>query len=384
MISRELAVKFIEHVTKYTEYNVNIMDQDGVIIASRDPERVGQYHEVAYRIINSMEDIVDTTSDHDYPNVLPGINMVIMNEGSREGVVGVTGDPAEIRPVALIVKMAIETMLKYERSQELLRLRESKKERFIYFLTQVEHSDPAEVRQLARELGYPEEMIRIPLLIRLKKVDPEEALRRIRQSPSHTRMDVSFVLSPHHLIVFKTVPSSPERLFADYKYLLGEYMSPFLNWIRVKEENIKLYVGSFQNSYSRYYASYQHCKWLERNIHNQGISFFFYDYTGQHLQELVPMKELQQIYYLYGQGIPSEKIKIYMEIIGALLNTNFNFSKAAASLYIHKNTLVYRYNQLKETLDMDPMSSPGDRAFLGGLFQYFSRRGRGNTFNEME
>ena len=100
MISKELAQRFIENVTRYTEYNVNIMDGDGTIIASRDPERIGKYHEVAYRIIKGKEDIIDTTGLRDFPNVLPGINMVINVDGVREGVVGVTGNPEEIRPVA--------------------------------------------------------------------------------------------------------------------------------------------------------------------------------------------------------------------------------------------------------------------------------------------
>ena len=62
MISKLLAEKFIEQVTEYTSYNVNIMDEDGVIIASRNSERVGQYHEIAYRIVHGEEDIVDTTT----------------------------------------------------------------------------------------------------------------------------------------------------------------------------------------------------------------------------------------------------------------------------------------------------------------------------------
>ena len=60
--------------------------------------------------------MIDTTG-MSYPNVLPGINMVIATGGKREGVVGVTGAPEEVRPVALMVKMAFETMLKYERQQ---------------------------------------------------------------------------------------------------------------------------------------------------------------------------------------------------------------------------------------------------------------------------
>ena len=65
MISRELARKLIEQITQYTEYNVNIMDADGTIIASRDPGRVGQFHEVAHRILQGQESIVVTTDRRD-------------------------------------------------------------------------------------------------------------------------------------------------------------------------------------------------------------------------------------------------------------------------------------------------------------------------------
>ena len=40
MIEPELARKFIERLTQYTEYNINIMQESRVIIASRDPTRV--------------------------------------------------------------------------------------------------------------------------------------------------------------------------------------------------------------------------------------------------------------------------------------------------------------------------------------------------------
>ena len=48
MLENSLAEKLIEQVTKYTSYNVNIMNERGVIIASRNPERIGKFHEVAW------------------------------------------------------------------------------------------------------------------------------------------------------------------------------------------------------------------------------------------------------------------------------------------------------------------------------------------------
>ena len=107
MIEAAFARKFVEQITQYTEYNINIMNENGIIIASRDPRRIGTFHEVAYRIVTGSEEFVVTTKEGDYPGVLPGINQVIMLDGKREGVVGITGNPDDVRPIALITKMAV-------------------------------------------------------------------------------------------------------------------------------------------------------------------------------------------------------------------------------------------------------------------------------------
>ena len=375
MISRELARKLIEQITQYTEYNVNIMDADGTIIASRDPGRVGQFHEVAHRILQGQEDIVVTTDTKDYSTVLPGINMVIEANGIREGVVGVTGDPEEIRPVALMIKMAIESMLRYELSQQELRLRRSRKERFMHLLIQEEHSDPTELRQMADELGYLEEMIRIPILIRTRAADTEKAMDVLRSGSAHTREDISFALSPHHFVVFKTLPKNPEQLFEEYRELILAYLDPIL---KMPKKNVQISVGSFQNRFPGYYSAYQHCRWLEQRKPGE-CPAFFQDHIGEYLQDVVPTKELHRIYHVYEKTIPREKRAMIGETAGALLRTNVNFPHAAALLFIHKNTLVYRYRQLKEYLRIDPVVSSEDRAFLGGFYLYLTRCGEYGT-----
>ena len=108
MIEPELAKKYIERLTQYTEYNINIMNEEGLIIASRDPQRIGKYHAVADRIIHGQEEIVVIRDEKEFPGVLPGINMAIMHEGRKEGVIGVTGDPDAIRDVALITRLALD------------------------------------------------------------------------------------------------------------------------------------------------------------------------------------------------------------------------------------------------------------------------------------
>ena len=55
MLDVALARKLIERVTEYTSYNVNIMDENGVIIASRNPERIGSFHEAAYQVLHGND-----------------------------------------------------------------------------------------------------------------------------------------------------------------------------------------------------------------------------------------------------------------------------------------------------------------------------------------
>ena len=58
MIRPEMAQKFIDQITDYTEYNINIMDESGVIIASRSKDRIGTYHEAADRIAGAKKTLL--------------------------------------------------------------------------------------------------------------------------------------------------------------------------------------------------------------------------------------------------------------------------------------------------------------------------------------
>lgn len=373
MIELELAKKFIEQVTQYTDYNINIMNDQGVIIASRDPKRVGTFHEVAYYIVTGTEDMVVTSSDDDYPGVKPGINMVIKIDGRREGVVGITGSPKEIKPIALITKMAIEAMLKYEKQQAEILRRQNRKEHFIAMLTHEEFSDPKTLRSTARQLNYSETIMRIPILCRLKDIDPEPFLELIKAGKQHSTEDISFVLDDRHILIFKSMKEADRRLFSDYKYLIADYLRTALKWLREQEKECKFYIGSFQGSFSQYYYAYQHCKWLEETVDTESTSAFFYDYAGDYIQKIIPMNELQRMFNIYERELEEEFKQEYLEIAGALIACNYNLVSAAKKLFMHKNTLLYHYNKIKDVLNINPIASGQDRLFMEAFYIYLRR-----------
>ena len=379
MIEPEMARRFIEQVTQYTEYNINIMDESGVIIASRDPKRVGTYHEVADRIIHGTQDMIVITDEKMFPGVLPGINMAIIHEGRREGVVGVTGDPDKIHDVALITRMAMEAMLKYEKQQEQIRLRRSRKEHFISLLTQSEFASATEIRGIAGQLEYDESRVRVPILCRIYREasDPpelEQVLEVMRRSRGHWVQDFSYIMDEMHLLVFKTVKVDGRRNMVDYREEIEDYLEDVLKWLKSRDVRAVFYVGTLQNSFSQYFYAYRHCKWLESHMRHPGDIVFFTDYVKEYFRTLTPRQELHRIFNVYDSETPDEKKQQFVEMIKALEETNYNLSGAAGKLYIHKNTLVYRYNRMKDYLGVDPLLNMEGREFLGLLLMYLAQK----------
>ena len=46
--------------------------------------------------------------------VKKGVNMAIYYKKRKEGVIGITGNPDEVMPIALVIKMSVEVMLEHE------------------------------------------------------------------------------------------------------------------------------------------------------------------------------------------------------------------------------------------------------------------------------
>lgn len=372
MIELELAEKFIEQVTQYTDYNINIMNEQGCIIASRDPKRVGEFHEVAYYIMSGKEDIVLTSGENDYPGVRSGINMVIKTDGVRQGVVGVTGNPEEIRQVALITKMAIEIMLKYEKQQTELLRRKNRKERFISLLIHEEYPDPAVLRSVAQQLNYSEQIVRIPVLCTFTEPVAEAFLKIIKQDEQHSKEDISCILDETRILIFLTIPDS--KLFEEYRHQVEECLQGGLQWLKQQGKSGRCFVGSFQNGFTQYYFGYQHCKWLEQTSESMDPIIFFYDFCGDYLRTTVPINEQQRIFHVYETILEKEFKQSYVEIVGVLMRNNWNLAEGARELFMHKNTLLYRYNKIKSRLNVNPMGSSRDRYFMEYFFNYLNRK----------
>ena len=116
-IDDEMAQRLLDKIMKVIDYevNINIMNEYGEIIASGDKSRIGKIN------LSSLEAIKNARSmnkfnfiDNDKESSRPGINMPLVFNNEIIGIVGVTGDPDEIKLISNIIKMTTEMLIERE------------------------------------------------------------------------------------------------------------------------------------------------------------------------------------------------------------------------------------------------------------------------------
>ena len=79
---------------------VNIMDTSGVIVASTDAERIGTTHEGAREVVRTGRPVAIEKSDVPrYPGAREGYNLPVLSDNRLTAVVGVYGNPEEVRDI---------------------------------------------------------------------------------------------------------------------------------------------------------------------------------------------------------------------------------------------------------------------------------------------
>jgi carbohydrate diacid regulator len=96
---------------------LNVMDHFGRIIGSVDAARIGSIHAGAVRAIAECRTVITDTVD-EAAGVKPGVNIPLLLDGQVLGIVGVTGNPAEVEPIGAIIALTMELLVNEERQRE--------------------------------------------------------------------------------------------------------------------------------------------------------------------------------------------------------------------------------------------------------------------------
>ena len=367
-MDRRFAEMFIERIKKDSDCRLLVTNREGTIIAATEKERVGVFHEACFIMMRDSLEMFVVRPDEsgDYLGVKYGIDMPIVIEGETIGAIGITGVPEEVKPTITMVKITLEAMLEFELYKEKTQRKNSDQEAFFSLLLNNRLGRSEQLLSMAKRLGYRSDVTRIPIVF-LVEGAVSATLSQITGSDAFGSQDFAFLNRDGEIIVFHHLTEKPVRLFCDYRQSVHEFIEPIAR--RFERLGIKnsYYVGSIQRNLSNYSFAYKHCCWL---IDNQLPAEFIYDHVDEYLKDQTPMLELNGLFQAVLSSFDESMVNNYSETVNLLSKHNYNLVSSSKELFVHKNTLLFRLNKIREFLGLNPIQNASDRAFMDYLGFY--------------
>ena len=376
MLDAKTAQKIADEVMNTLGYNINVMNDGGVIIGSGSKERLGTFHETAMRTIRDCA-IYEVTQEESrkLEGVKPGINMpIVARDGRVLGAVGITGRPDEVRNIGKLVKMTAELIIEQEESINKFYRHRNDKELFVTTLLSARSGmSEAEMTAWGRRMGYDMAQNRIACIIvpECTSAAPglEQLLERVKTSACHSKEDLSVVMGSAYFLVFKALkgiaPWEIESALSVYAEGVAESFGPKINF--------SFYVGLFYPGISGYRRSYEDALLLYRSG-AEGLQFShdhlirkFYKSLDEECVTYTLSPYLKQMEKTFGRGMEDAMITLRK-----LIKNGFHYERAAKELFVHRNTVIFRKKKIDACLGKDPKSD-SDALVLAALLveQYF-------------
>ncbi|MEQ8156147.1 MAG: sugar diacid recognition domain-containing protein [Clostridiaceae bacterium] len=149
-LSKNIAQKIVQEMMDVIPYNINVMDKSGIIIGSGDMRRIGDLHEGA-KIAIDTQHINEVYSNEG--GMKPGVNEPIIIDGKIIGVIGITGNPDEVRRFSKLVRATAVLLIEQEKANREVQDRRLNMQKFYQELAhrKVEYDD--EFYQRAKSYG---------------------------------------------------------------------------------------------------------------------------------------------------------------------------------------------------------------------------------------
>lgn len=377
VLEPDLAQKFIDKTAKNLDYNINIMNEKGMIIASKDPSRVGDFHEVAYGLLNGTLETGVVNEERKYIGTKPGINMFIDYNNKHVGVICVTGNPDNVHAFAGLVKTSMEAMLEYEVQMKNKRRKTSKVEQFLYYLLFEENIDMSIAHNLADSFELNKDVLRVAIIIKCSNDHkPQDIVKLLMKVKGHSFLDLITVARNDDIILFRSVKSKGLSPIADYKFIIEEYIENFIETVseNYKKEDFTFFVGTLQKQIEKYRNSYIHAQEMSLHVKGENQIYYFDDHIVDYFRSLVTLKVYDNIFSIYEELFSEDEKQLLVETVEVLSRNNYNVVNSAKELYIHRNTMIFRLNKIKNALNIDPIANASDREFLNELAYYFSNK----------
>ena len=350
-------MKIVHEISGIIGEQINMMDHEGMIIASTDPARIGTFHAGAKLVVDEKLDSLTVHNNKEYLGAKPGINLPIEFQNDIIGVIGVTGPENKIGKYGQIIKKMTEILLldismrKENDIDQRIRAR---------FLNDWIHGTPKDInRQMVengRQIGIDITVPRRFMLVSIVPRDETASVALQRTIDAAENSVKKMVSAMTDAIVFK----SGSALVCCVSHMDDLHM---LNIARAIKENVEcnkslivaIGIDDAVQSYVFINIAYQHAqKALRTCLRSPTKDVRLYDSINMEIfsGEVPDITKLEYVRRIF-RNCSMDEIANWILLLDTYYSCEGSITEAAGKLFIHKNTLQYRLKRLYEKTGYD-------------------------------
>ncbi|HEX8601885.1 MAG TPA: sugar diacid recognition domain-containing protein [Pseudoduganella sp.] len=356
-----LAQEIVNRTMRIIPFTVNVMDANGVILASGQQERVGELHAGALLALAKKLTVeVDPASARNLHGARPGINLPLAVNGQICGAVGLSGAPDEVRQFGELVRLTAEMILEQAALTQELQSHSRYREAFVLNLIRYEPAARPELEAWAGRLGIGLERMQLAFLLQLQpgQDGSDRALGEIQRLQmriaAHQPAALTATVGPHEMVLLdswdpgrKGADGVPQRRMQALSNLVREGCElPFTLSMGIALPGIEAAAISYRSA--RTAARIGH----ERDPQQQVFSYYELALPVL-LSGLDTGWEARQLRMPIARLAHDRSRRMLRETLETWFARNENSAATAQALGIHRNTLDYRLRRIGELTGLD-------------------------------
>lgn len=359
-VSATLAQNIIDGLALILKQQLNFFDENGYILASTAPNRIGDYHAGAAKLIAEDLQELFIRDDNEYEGALRGCNYSLDIDGKVIGAIGISGNCEEVDRYGKVIKRMTEILLSENDASEKKKVASRIRERFFndWLLTDVSYTDTAFIDR-AKKQQINIHIHRRVVIFQLKKLDQYrdstagqqtiDAINRYLREWCNTIPDALFTKTPSQMICLVPMDSNVRvRCFITsvFENIEAHFHENMIAGVDSERE-----FGHVTMHHAYEKANRALCACQQKN----DCSVLFYDEASYELllAEISEHTREAFIHQIFSNCV-DEEIDEFCVLIHSLYLNNGSIMKTAATHYIHKNTVQYKLNRIAEKTGYNP------------------------------
>lgn len=340
-IGKDLATQIVQTVKDVCGQNVNFIDSSGTIFASTDENRIGTFHEIGQKVAQTGIPIeVDT--DNDYLGTHKGINLPIYHNYAILAVIGISGNPDEVRKYAHLAERITRLLI---RERELGAMSKSQADQKHYLIDSLIRNDLSNQEYRNHLLKEFKISLSSDKRILLLQINPRYNLTNISMLD---QIVFPFFLKLGLSLYAFHYPNEYVAIIEDEDFVKNTGILE--SFSQNQKELLNISIGKktalSELSFS-YDTSLVAMHSLSDREHNYAV---FDDLTLEIILSTLDDKTRTE----YKEKTISSLDEKEMELLKIYFDEDMSLAKTSERMYIHKNTLQYKLNTIYSKSHFNP------------------------------